>query len=160
MEDSCFLLGLLALVVLCERCRHGRVANDNGYSEKKNSVGGVYAAYHIDDRDERPDDDDDEEGTRSYPSRTTWGAAYSLAEKYPFLFERRYGVKAYDYWNGYTIAQINLMVADQPLVVYPKSKKEKATKKKMDDAYDRWAARKKGEQSMLGQKVSLKDFLK
>ncbi len=52
------------------------------------------------------------------------------------------------------------MVADQPLVVYPKNKEAKPTKKKMDDAYERWAARKKGEQSMLGKEVSLKDFLK
>lgn len=160
MEDTRFLLGILALDVLCERLQYGRVAKHNGYSEKKNSVGSLYAAYHIDDRDERPDDGDDEEGTRSYPSRTTWGAAYSLAEKFPFLFERRFGVRAYDYWNGYTIAQINLMVADQPLVVYPKNKEAKPTKKKMDDAYERWAARKKGEQSMLGKEVSLKDFLK
>ena len=66
---------------------------------------------------------------------------------------------AYDYWNGYTIAQINLMVADQPLVVYPKRNAQKATRKKMDDAYDRWAARKKQEENKVGKKISLKDFL-
>lgn len=51
------------------------------------------------------------------------------------------------------------MVADQPLVVYPKSGAAKPTKKKMDDAYDRWAERKKKEDSMVGKTISLKDFL-
>ena len=41
------------------------------------------------------------------------------------------------------------MVADQPLVVYPKTKKEggpkKHTKKEMDDLYDRWMEKKKKE---------------
>ena len=53
------------------------------------------------------------------------------------------------------------MVADQPLVVYPK--KDKApTKQKMDDAYARWKARKEKEQgdALVGKKVSLADFLK
>lgn len=51
------------------------------------------------------------------------------------------------------------MVADQPLVVYPKRNAQKATRKKMDDAYDRWAARKKQEENKVGKKISLKDFL-
>ena len=55
------------------------------------------------------------------------------------------------------------MVADQPLVVYPKSKKEcgpkKHTKKEMDDLYDRWMEKKKNEGSLIGKKISLSDYL-
>jgi hypothetical protein len=55
------------------------------------------------------------------------------------------------------------MVADQPLVVYPKTKKEcgpkKHTKKEMDDLYDRWMEKKKKEGSLVGKKISLADYL-
>lgn len=55
------------------------------------------------------------------------------------------------------------MVADQPLVVYPKAKKEsgpkKHTKKEMDDLYDRWMEKKKNEGSLVGKKISLADYL-
>ena len=55
------------------------------------------------------------------------------------------------------------MVADQPFVVYPKSKKEggpkKHTKKEMDDLYDRWVEKKKNEGSLVGKKISLADYL-
>lgn len=54
------------------------------------------------------------------------------------------------------------MVADQPLVVYPKTKKEgpkKHTLKQMDDLYDKWAERKKKEGSLIGKTVSLADYL-
>ena len=55
------------------------------------------------------------------------------------------------------------MVTDQPLVVYPKSKKEggpkKHTKKEMDDLYDRWMEKKKKEESLIGKKISLADYL-
>lgn len=55
------------------------------------------------------------------------------------------------------------MVADQPLVVYPKTKKEvgqkKHTKKEMDDLYDRWMEKKKNEGSLIGKKISLADYL-
>ena len=89
---------------------------------KKNSIDSVLSAYHISDRDDGRDDGDDKGGSKSYPSRTSWGAAYSLAEKFGFLFERKFGIRAYDYWWGYTAAQIGLMVADQPLVMYPRVK--------------------------------------
>lgn len=71
-------------------------------------------------------------------------------------------MRAYDYWWGYTSAQIDLMVADQPLVVYPKKDADAPTKKKMDDAYARWKARKDKEQGggLVGRQVSLADFLK
>ena len=55
------------------------------------------------------------------------------------------------------------MVADQPLVVYPKTKNEvgpkKHTKKEMDDLYDRWMEKKKKEESLIGKKISLADYL-
>ena len=55
------------------------------------------------------------------------------------------------------------MVADQPLVVYPKTKKEsgpkKHTKKEMDDLYDRWMEKKKKEGSLIDKKISLADYL-
>ena len=55
------------------------------------------------------------------------------------------------------------MVADQPLVVYPKTKNEggpkKHTKKEMDDLYDRWMEKKKKEESLIGKKISLTDYL-
>ena len=55
------------------------------------------------------------------------------------------------------------MVADQPLVVYPKTKKEvgqkKHTLKEMDDLYDRWMEKKKKEGSLVGKKINLADYL-
>lgn len=57
------------------------------------------------------------------------------------------------------------MVIDQPLVVYPKSEKHNAdgskkhTLKEMDDLYDRWAAKKEKEGSIVGKKISLNDYL-
>ena len=55
------------------------------------------------------------------------------------------------------------MVADQPLVVYPKAKKEGGpknhTKKEMDDLYDRWMEKKKNEESLVGKKISLADYI-
>lgn len=69
-------------------------------------------------------------------------------------------MRAYDYWWGYSSAQIDLMVADQPLVVYPK-KDRKMTKKRAEAAYAEWKERKKAEGgSLVGKKVSLADFLK
>lgn len=55
------------------------------------------------------------------------------------------------------------MVADQPLVAYPKTKKEGGpkthTKKEMDDLYDRWMEKKKNEENLIGKKISLADYL-
>lgn len=55
------------------------------------------------------------------------------------------------------------MVADQPLVVYPKTKKEsgpkKHTLKEMDDLYDRWMEKKKKEGSLVGKNINLVDYL-
>lgn len=55
------------------------------------------------------------------------------------------------------------MVSDQPIVVYPKTKKDSGpknhTKKEMDDLYDRWMEKKKNEGSLIGKKISLADYL-
>ena len=55
------------------------------------------------------------------------------------------------------------MVADQPLVVYPKTKKEdgpkKHTKKEMDDLYDGWMEKKKKEGSLVGETINLVGYL-
>jgi len=54
------------------------------------------------------------------------------------------------------------MVADQPLVVYPKTKSDgpkKHTLKQMDNLYDKWAEQKKKEGSLVGKKISLADYL-
>ena len=55
------------------------------------------------------------------------------------------------------------MVADQPLVVYPKTKNEGGpknhTKKEMDDLYDRWMEKKKKEGSLVGEKINLVGYL-
>ena len=88
-----------------------------------------------------------------------------MGEKFGFLFASRFGIRAYDYWWGYTAVQIMLMVADQPLTVYPKDKKRdkdgnvKHTLKEMDDLYDRWAAKKEKEGSVVGQKINLNDYM-
>lgn len=122
----------------------------------------MLADYHISDRDDGSGDDDDEERSESYPSRTSWGAAFSLAEKFPFLFATRYGIKAYDYWWGYTSVQIDLMVADQPIIVYKKRNTDgsvKHTAKEMDDLWDNWVKKKEKEGSLVGKKISLSDYL-
>lgn len=54
------------------------------------------------------------------------------------------------------------MVADQPLVVYPKTKKDgpkKHTLSEMDALYDRWEEQKKKEGSLVGKAFSTDDFL-
>lgn len=71
-------------------------------------------------------------------------------------------MRAYDYWWGYSSAQIDLMIADQPLVVYPKSGSRKMTKARAEAAYKKWKERKEkeGGDMFVGKKVSLGDFLK
>lgn len=85
------------------------------------------------------------------------------------MFERHFGIKAYDYWWGYTKAQIELMIADQPFVSYKKDKEKKPTRKDMDDLAARWAESKKSEGGKVkdpladfkgGERTKLKDFFK
>lgn len=120
--------------------------------------------YHIIDRNDGHDDDDGK--TRAWPSRTRWGAAYSLGEKFPFLLERRFGIGAFDYWWGYTSAQIDLMLMDQPTIEYDtKDNKGKksiiATKQEEDEMkslVEQWKKDRNGK-SYVGKTFSLNDFM-
>ena len=94
-----------------------------------------------------------------WPSRTSWGAGYSLAEKYGFLFERKYGVRAYDYWWGYTMAQIELMTADAPIVRYKDDNPKAHKKEDMDALAEAWAEKRKGK-SVKGRKIKLSEWLR
>lgn len=124
---------------------------------KKNTISSISTHYHISDRNDGCDDDDDESGSRAYPSRTSWGGAFSLAEKFSFLFERRFGIRAYDYWWGYTSAQIDLMAIDQPTIVYPKKNDGKhASKSEIDELTEAWE--KKHKASRVGREISLNDY--
>lgn len=75
------------------------------------------------------------------------------------MLERHFGVRAYDYWYGYTIAQIELMTADQPLVVY-KNKEKKHTEAQMNDLAEKWAAKKAKEGGGKKEKISLSDYFR
>lgn len=120
--------------------------------------------YHIIDRNDGHDDDDGT--TRAWPSRTRWGATYSLGEKFPFLLERHFGIGAFDYWWGYTAAQIDLMLLDQPTIEYnTKDKKGKksmiATKQEEDEMkelVEQWKKDRNGK-SYAGKTFSLNDFM-
>ena len=88
-----------------------------------------------------------------------------MSEKFPWLFERRFGIRAFDYRFGYTAAQIELMVMDQPTITYDHKDKKRgsmmATKREveeMDELTRAWKAR-HGE-SRVGKEFSLEGFLK
>ena len=87
--------------------------------------------YHVTDRDEGYEHVDDESGSESYPSRTNYGAAWSIGKERPTLIETKsfFGgliqVPMYGYMSGYTCAQIELMSADVPVVVYKHEKRDK-----------------------------------
>lgn len=82
------------------------------------------------------------------------------------MFASRFGVRAYDYWWGYTSAQIDLMVADQPMLVYKKDKKRNAdgsikhSKKEMDDLWNNWLKKKEQEGSLVGKKIDFGAYLR
>lgn len=67
---------------------------------------------------------------------------------------------AYDYWWGYTAAQLELMAVDQPVVVYKKAAKDKApSKEKMMKLAERWKKERAGRKSYVGREVSLSEIL-
>lgn len=74
----------------------------------------------------------------------------------PFLLERKYFCGAYDFWWGYTAAQIDLMMADQPVIIYPKHGEEKMTAAKARKIGEEWEARRKarGIKSRVGKTLS------
>lgn len=154
---------LLEVVVLCERHRSGGCDGSTRCFQKKNSISTISSGYHISDRDDGHDDDD---GTsRSWPSRTLWGAGFHLAEKFPFLFERRFGIAAFDYWYGYSACQIDLGVMDGPVFSYGKSKKNERSMfgsreeaDEMDALVNAWEAQ--NGTGIAGQEISLSEFMK
>lgn len=78
------------------------------------------------------------------------------------MFERKFFVRAYDYWHGYTSAQIELMAIDQPLTVYPKDKKDSPngghTRAEMQKIAEDWK-KKYGEPGRVSEKIKLSDFM-
>lgn len=84
----------------------------------------------------------------------------------PFLLERRFGIRAFDYWYGYSACQIELMVMDQPVIDYGgKDKKRgsmmasRAEVEALDELTEAWEKKRQG-RSFVGKKVDLNDFLK
>lgn len=69
----------------------------------------------------------------------------------------RFGIRAYDYRQGYTIAQIELMAADQPIVNYKNDKEKKPTKKDMDALYEKWEG---GSKVLEGGRISLTEYMR
>ena len=76
-----------------------------------------------------------------------------------FLFERKYGIAAYDYWWGYTSCQIELMIMDQPIISSGMPKKKKAMRAEMDELSDAWYEKCRG-RTVVGKKVDLNEFLR
>lgn len=68
-------------------------------------------------------------------------------------------IKEYGYRWGYTIPQIELMVADCPITVYPKDKDKKnvPSKADIDEATARWQ-QKYGDKPK-GEKIDMSDLL-
>lgn len=156
------VLVVLALALLREGHRPGRDYGSAGCQQKKNSIRAISDGYHIGDRDDGHDDDDG--SSRTWPSRTRWGSAYSLSEKFPWLLERKFGIAAFDYWWGYTAAEIDLMVIDQPVISYKTEKKKSmmASRKEaaeLDALTEAWENKRKGK-SLAGKELSLSEFMK
>ena len=158
------VLYLLAMALL--HSGH-RPSGDNGGTQcrqKKNSIRAISTEYHISDRNDGHDNDDGT--TRTYPSRTSFGAAYSLAEKHPFLLERHFGIKAFDYWWGYSACQIELMIIDMPMIDYNFKKNSgkksmiatKAEEEEMDALQKAWDNKRNG-RSFVGKTVNLNEFV-
>lgn len=81
------------------------------------------------------------------------------------MLERKYFIKAYEYWWGYTAAQIELMVMDQPVISYKSNKKNdkslfgtREEADEMDKLADRW--KELNGEGQAGKKVDLNEFLR
>ena len=131
-------------------------------AEAKNAAN---ESRRIDDRGNGHDDDDS--STRAWPSRTSWGGNHSVAEKLPFLFTPFMGIMEYGWRFGYTSAQIDLMIMDQPTVEYGSDKDKRgkksmiATKQEEDEMKDLVEAWKKDRngKTYAGKTFSLNDFM-
>ncbi len=82
------------------------------------------------------------------------------------MFERHFGIRAFDYWYGYSMCQIELMVSDQPVIEYNYKERKggsmmanKAEIQELDDLTSAWEKKRNGK-SFVGQKVDLNDFVK
>ena len=134
--------------------------------QKKSTSRGVLSLYHITDRDEGHDDDDDEGGSKSFPSRTAYGAAWSIGEKRAEIVKSRrflfglINVPMYGYYDEYTMAQIELISIDSPIIVYKKDKRSKKRPSKKDilEATLKYKLRHKDD-AKIGEKKKL-DFSK
>ena len=78
--------------------------------------------------------------------------------------ERKFGIAAFDYWWGYTAAQIELMVADQPVISYKNDRKSERSMfgsreevDEMDALADAWKAM--NGDGVAGQTVNLSEFV-
>ena len=137
-------------------------------SVKKSGIAetGILECYHVLDRNERHDNDDDEKGSRTYPSRTSAGAAFANGEKHPELTRPLillWGMINIPNWYMdwvLTCAQYELLMCDAPIVVYDKADTEQKTHtaKEMEDLKRKWEEKRK-EQEMKGQRLSLNDFI-
>ena len=82
----------------------------------------------------------------------------------PWLLERKYGIRAFDYWWGYTAAQVELIVMDQPVISYKRDKKKSsmmASREEVDELEklnEEWKKHRNG-RSFVGQKVNLSEFV-
>lgn len=123
--------------------------------------------YHVLDRNEGHSDDDDEKGSRSYPSRTSAGAAFANGEKHPELTRPLvlfWGMVNIPNWYMdwvLTNALYELLICDAPIVVYnndDKTDKGMHTSKEMKELTRKWEAKRK-EQEAKGQRISLNDFI-
>lgn len=77
------------------------------------------------------------------------------------MYERRFGIREYEYLYGYTSAQIDLMLCDQPVISFKQPKKGMGNSAKdvaeMDALTEAW---KKKNDSMAGKSFSLDGFMK
>ena len=115
--------------------------------------------YGISDKYDGHADESDKGGSKTWPSRTSWGSFWSLAEKYPFLFDSRWLTKAWGYWDGYTCAQIELGIFDQPVTDYHYNEKKanEPGKKEMDALALTWEKQRNG-QTFVGKNFSVEDI--
>ena len=84
----------------------------------------------------------------------------------PWLFERKFGIRAFDFWWGYTFCEIDLMTIDQPVIDYSNQKQSgknsmilsKKEEDEMTSLVAEWNADRKGK-SYAGRTFSLDDFM-
>lgn len=119
---------------------------------KKSTADAVLRSYHIIDRGKGYASANDDDGSRTYPSRTKYGAAFASAKHREFLLRTRYfffgliPVKMYEYRTVYTIAQLELMNIDAPLTCYKARERDKntpPTAEELNETVRSWKERKK-----------------